>query len=545
MIRTKLGLFLALILLVPAAFGSAYQASPRLVVILVIDQFRGDYLERFHDEFGPSGFRNFTDRGAYFPACYYDYANTRTAPGHATLGTGTYSSGHGILANEWWVPASKRILSSVDDPATKILGVEGDAMGASPHNLLADTLGDELRLATQGNSRVFGIALKDRAAILPTGFSANGAYWIDHTSGAWITSTYYVNDAPRWVESFNSQKHAQKYLNQDWKDSDGQVLGSTSPHDGDDGKAIDYYELVGRTPFANDYEFEFARELILQEKLGQGTVTDLLVLSLSANDLVGHAYGPDSPQIHAMALALDRQIAEFFNFLQQQYGNRFWVALSADHGVAPTNASALKLRIPSIVTPNKDLKSQLNVAVGAKLSKTGDFVRSVSFPIVFVNNEAFGDKIPEADAENAVAEAMRAMGYVNAYTKEQLATGEVSPSPIGRMFANSYSPYGGWWVMGFPPPFTLSTKEIAEHGLAYSYDQHVPLAFYGPAFRPGIYREQVEPIDLAPTLSVLLGINKPTNSTGRVLYQALNPRSDTPPPPLPAARPRGASEKRP
>jgi predicted AlkP superfamily pyrophosphatase or phosphodiesterase len=543
MIRTKLVVILALVMAASVAWGSAYQASPRLVVILVIDQFRGDYLDRFHDEFGPSGFRNFTDRGAYFPACYYDYANTRTAPGHATIGSGTYTSGHGILANEWWVPSAKRVLSSVDDPATKILGTEGGEMGASPHNLLADTLGDELRLATQGNSRVYGIALKDRAAILPTGYSANGAFWIDHTSGAWVTSTYYYNEIPRWVANFNSQKHAQKYLNQDWKDADGQVLGSTAPHDGPNGKPIDYYELVGLTPLGNDYEFEFARELILQEKLGQGTVTDLLVLSLSANDLVGHAYGPDSPQIHAMALALDRQLTEFVNFLQQQYGNRFWVVLTADHGVAPTNDTAVKLRIPSAVTPNNDLKAELNKAVAAKLHKAGEFVRSVSFPIVYVNNEAFADKA-EADAEGAVVEAMRSMGFVNAYTKEQLANGEVSPGAVGRMFANSYSPYGGWWVMGFPPPFTLSTKEIAEHGAAYSYDQHVPLAFYGPAFRAGVYREQVEPTDLAPTLAVLLGINKPTNSTGHVLVQALNPRGDVTTPPATPARPRGASEGR-
>jgi hypothetical protein len=545
MIRTKLVTLLALILTVSAAFGSAYQASPKLVVILVIDQFRGDYLDRYHDEFGPSGFRNFTDHGAYFPACYYDYANTRTAPGHATIGTGTYTSGHGILANEWWVASSKKVLSSVDDESTKIVGIQGDAVGASPHNLLADTLGDELRLATQGNSRVFGIALKDRAAILPTGFSANGAYWIDHASGAWVTSTYYASEVPRWVANFNGQKHSQKYLNQEWKDANGEVLGSTAPHDGADGKPIDFYELVGTTPFANDYQIEFARELIQQEKLGQGTVTDLLVLSLSANDLTGHAYGPDSPQMHAMALALDRQISEFFAFLQQQYGNRFWVALTADHGVAPTNATSLKLRIPSVVTPNKDIKAELNKALASRLHKPGDYVRSSSFPVVYVNGEAFGEKVSEADAEGYVAEAMRAMGFVTAYTKEQLATGEVAPTPIGRMYANSYSPYGGWWVMGFPPPFSLSTKEIAEHGVAYSYDQHVPLAFYGSAFKTGVYRDQVEPIDLAPTLSVLLGINKPTNSTGKVLTQALTTRSDVPTPPPAASRPRPALETHP
>jgi predicted AlkP superfamily pyrophosphatase or phosphodiesterase len=544
MMRTRLATFVVLILIASAAFGSAYQASPKLLVILIIDQFRGDYLERYHDEFGPNGFRTFTDRGAYFPACYYDYANTRTAPGHATIGTGTYTSGHGIFSNEWWVPASKKVMSSVDDESTKIVGAEVEGMGASPHNLLADTLGDELRLATQGNSRVFGIALKDRAAILPTGFSANGAYWIDKTSGAWVTSTYYVTEAPHWLTNFNSQKHAQRYLNLDWKDANGEVLGSTAPHDGPDGKAINYFELVGRTPYANDYQFEFARELIQQEKLGQGTVTDLLVISLSANDLTGHAYGPDSPQMHAMALALDRQVSEFLGFLQQQYGNRFWIALTADHGVAPTNATSLSLRIPGVVIANKDLRAELNKAVGARLHKSGDYIRSVSFPIVFVNNEAFADKVTEADAEGYVAEAMRSMGFVTAYSKEQLASGEVAPSPQGRMYANSYSPYGGWWVMGLPPPFTLSAKDVADHGVAYSYDQHVPLAFYGAPFKPGVYRDQVEPIDLAPTLAVVLGINKPTSSTGHVLSQALSSRSEVASPPV-VAKPRGAPETRP
>ena len=543
MLRTIFVRLWAVLLVATAAFGSAYQASPKLVVILIIDQFRGDYLERYHDEFGPGGFRTFTDRGAYFPACYYDYANTRTAPGHATIGTGTYTSGHGIFSNEWWVPTSKRVLSSVDDESTKIVGVEGDAIGASPHNLLADTLGDELRLATTGNARVFGIALKDRAAILPTGFSANGAYWIDHATGAWVTSTYYVKEAPYWLTAFNSQKRVEKYLNLDWKDANGDVLGSTAPHEGPDGKPLDDYELIGRTPYGNDYEMDFARELIEQEKVGQGTVTDLLVISLSANDMTGHAYGPDSPQMHAMALALDRQISEFLSYLVRQFGNRFWIALSADHGVAPTNATSLKLRIPAAVVANKDLRSRLNEIVSARLDKPGEYVRSASFPIVFVNNAAFGSKTTEGDAEGYVADAMRTMGFVSAYTKEQLASGEVAPTAEGRMFANSYSPYGGWWVMGLPPPFTLSSKDVADHGVSYSYDQHVPLAFYGAPFKAGVYRDTVEPIDMAPTLAVLLGINKPTNSTGHVLTQALSSRSESGTPPV--TKTRGAAESRP
>ncbi len=206
-------------------------------------------------------------------------------------------------------------------------------------------------------------------------------------------------------------------------------------------------------PYANDYQFEFARELIQQEKLGQGTVTDLLVISLSANDLAGHAYGPDSPQMHAMALALDRQIGEFLAFLQQQYGNRFWIALTADHGIAPTNAASLSLRIPAGVIANKELKSELNKRLSAMLHKPGEYVRSASFPIVFLNSDAFDEKVSEADAETYVAQAMREMGFVTAYTKDQLASGEVAPTAIGRMYANSFSPYGGWWVMGQPASF--------------------------------------------------------------------------------------------
>src|SRR5581483_4181425 len=217
--RRALVLSLVVFGLLPACFGSAYNARPKLIVVIVIDQFRGDYLERYRDQFGEGGFRLLLDHGAYFTDCNYDYANTRTAPGHATLGSGAYSNGHGIVANEWWDPLKKKTVTSVEDDATKIVGISDTGPGSSPHNLMADTLGDELKLATQGKSRVFGISLKDRAAILPAGFSANGAYWIDPKSGAWVTSTYYRDALPKWVQNFNESKRANKYLNREWKDS--------------------------------------------------------------------------------------------------------------------------------------------------------------------------------------------------------------------------------------------------------------------------------------------------------------------------------------
>ena len=277
------------------AFAQAYSGNPKLIVIVVIDQFRGDYLNRDHDKFNGRGFRLFTDQGAWFTDCYYDYANTKTAPGHATIGTGAYTDGHGIESNEWWDASRSNTakVTSVEDeryqlvdiPASSIPanqpGAAADApkylIGASPRNLRATTLGDELRLATQGRSRVYGISLKDRAAILPAGQSANGAFWIDGDSGQFTTSTYYMEHLPEWAAAFNAGGRIAQ------AEHEANVDGTTQ-----------FFDLVGRTPAANRYELDFAKALITSEKLGQSGVTDLITISLSANDIQGHQFGPDS-----------------------------------------------------------------------------------------------------------------------------------------------------------------------------------------------------------------------------------------------------------
>ena len=519
--RTLIVLLLVPCLIVPS-FGSAYNARPRLVVVIVIDQFRGDYLERYRDQFTAGGFRLFLDRGANFTDCNYNYANTLTAPGHATLFTGTYSNGHGIMSNEWWDPQKKHMVTSVEDDATKLVGIAAAGAGASPRNLLADTLGDELKLATQGKSRVFGVSLKDRAAILPAGFAADGAYWIDPKTGTWITSTYYRDQLPQWAQDFNNSKRAEKYLNRDWKDSDGQVLGTTKS----DGTRS-FFEVVGATPFANDYELEFARELVVYEKLGNGPATDLLVVSLSANDILGHRVGPDSPQMQAMALALDHQLEDFFGFLGHQVGlANVWIALSADHGVSPAPPAALKLHIPAANFSGQAWQARLNKALSAKLSPAhpANYIVDSDYPRVWLNDAAFTAlKIKEDEAERIVGEAMKQEGVRAYYTRAQLARGEVPNTPVGLRFANSYSPLGGWSVLGVPAPFTLGIEHGTTHGTAYTYDTHVPLAFYGLAFQPGTYRTAAEPVDLAPTFASLLGINAPTHSVGRVLTEALAP----------------------
>jgi arylsulfatase A-like enzyme len=524
---TSLVLTITLILTTtPALQASAYNAHPKLIVVIIIDQFRADYLERYRDQFPEGGFRLFLDHGANFTDCNYDYANTRTAPGHSTLFTGAYSNGHGIAANEWWDPQKKRMVTSVEDDDTRFVGVTSDKAGASPHNLLADTLGDELKLATQGQSRVFGISLKDRAAILPGGYSADAAYWIEPKSGTWITSTYYRPDLPKWAQDFNASNRAAKYWNQDWKNSDGTVMRSTARKKGKDGSDAGFYEVIGSTPFANEYELEFAKELIVYEKLGAGKATDLLSISLSPNDILGHQVGPDSPEMAAMSLALDRELADFFSFLGHQVGLAdTWIALSADHGISALPDAAKKLRIPAANMGAVKLESQINAALTAKFSSghPADYIK-LDYPLAFLIDDAFtAAHIKEREAEVAVGDAMKQVGLRDYFTKSQLAASEVPNTEFGKKFLHSYSPEGGWYVMGVPQPYTVGGATGTDHTSPYTYDTHVPLAFYGLPFRPGTYRTHAEPVDLAVTLASLLGINAPTHAIGRVLTEALTP----------------------
>lgn len=512
-----------LVSLSPSSFASAYNGRPKLVVVIVIDQFRGDYLERYHDEFGEGGFRMLLDHGAYFSNCNYDYANTRTAPGHSTLFTGAYSNGHGIVANEWWDQKKRKMVTSVEDENTKLVGVAATQPGASPHNLMADTIGDELKLATQGKSRVFAVSLKDRAAVLPGGFSADAAYWIEPKSGAWVTSTYYRDDLPKWAQDFNSTETA-KYWDREWKDSQGTVLRSTAHRKAKDGSDAGFYEVIGSTTFANEYEFEFAKQLMRFENVGRGPDTDFLSISLSANDILGHQVGPDTPEMHQMALDLDRQVADFISFLGKQIGLlNVWVALSADHGVSSLPDAAQKLRIPAANLGGSKLQDQINAILAAKFSPhhAAAYVK-LDYPLAWLDEDAFNTvHVREHDAETAVGEAMKQIGLRDYYTKSQLAEGRTPNTELGHKYLNSYSPEGSWYVMGVPDIYTVGSPKGTDHASPYNYDTHVPLAFYGLPFQPGTYRDSVQPVDLAVTLASLLGINAPTHAVGRVLTEAL------------------------
>ncbi len=325
------------------------------------------------------------------------------------------------------------------------------------------------------------------------------------------------------MRNFNGSHRAEKFWNREWKDGDGKALGSTAPRNGKDGKPAGFYEVVGATPFANEYQFEFAKELVLYEELGTGPTTDLLAISLSANDILGHRVGPDSPQMRSMALELDRQLAEFVGFLGHQVGlANVWIALSADHGIAPLPDFAKTLRLPAANLDAKAMREQVNSRLSKKYEKKANYILDVDYPDAWLNEEAFtAAGRTEAEAESDAGEALKQAGLAGYFTKSALARGHVPNTELGRHYGHSYSPEGGWYVLGVPKPFQVGIMAGTDHATPFSYDTHVPLAFYGLAFQPGIYRTHAEPTDLAVTLASLLGINAPAQATGRVLTEAL------------------------
>jgi len=540
-----LSLFLMVALIAgfaPYADASAYDAHPKLVVILVIDQFREDYLERYRADFKQHGFRLFLDHGAYFPDCYYGYSNLLTAPGHSTIGTGAYTDGHGIGANQWWDLSrnKQRPVTSVEDERYAIVGMPTGSEtgpGRSPRNLLASTVGDELRLDTKGLARVFGVSLKDRAAILLSGAAANGAFWVDEATGRFETSTYYMRQLPGWAMAFNSSGRLQQAI---------QESGVQDPKN---------FEVeVGRTPAAISYELDFAKALIQGEHMGKNDVTDMLTLSISSTDILGHGVGPDADEQHALVDALDTDLDGFFTWLDKNVdgglGN-VWIALTADHGVAPSPAVAAQLGMNAAQIDTGKLISLLNDAMNQKFSP-GEKVEYIlphqELPYISLNQPSFERAgINEQEAETAVQTALtevfqslakppdtplpaqsklppRPVLY-RSYTRIQLADGDLPHTQFGDLLAHSYTPNGGWYVRVVPAAFQMGLEKGTgtTHFTPYSYDRHVPLGFYGAPFAPGIYHGRVEPVDLAATFASLLGVNQPSASVGHILTQALKP----------------------
>jgi arylsulfatase A-like enzyme len=526
----------------PFAGATAYDDHPKLVVILVLDQFRADYLERYRADFKGRGFKLFLDHGANFPDCYFGYANTETAPGHSSIGTGAYTDGHGIGSNEWWdlTRSKDHPVTSVEDERYALVGVPAGGKispGSSPRNLLASTVGDELRLDTVGTSQVYGVSLKDRAAILTAGATANGAFWIDPVSGRFITSTFYMPQLPPYVQAFNDGPRIAQAM---------QESGVTN--------AKSFYGDVGPTPAAVSYELDFAEALITGAELGKHATTDVLTLSISSTDILGHKVGPDSDQQREMVDAVDTDLDTFFTWLDKNVegglGN-VWIALTADHGIAPVPVNAARFGLNAATIDVNKLLGDLDFALNQKFSpgeKIEYMLKLQSLPYLSLNQPAFERAgINEQEAEQAVENFLPAAfaslakpadsaapalaklpptpGLFRSYTRQQMAEGQLPNTPFGELLEHSYTPNGGWYVMVIPQAFQMAAYSAGgtNHYTPYSYDRHVPLAFYGAPFAPGTYRGHVEPVDIAATFASLLGVNQPSASVGHILTQALKP----------------------
>jgi predicted AlkP superfamily pyrophosphatase or phosphodiesterase len=507
----------------PPPGAAAGAPAPRLIVLVVIDQFRADSLERYRDRFGPDGFNRLRRDAASFASCAYPYAVTETAPGHATLSTGSTPDRHGIIANGWYDARLGRAVPAVLDDAFPLVGAAPGLPGASPRNLVGTTFADELHLFTGGAAKVFGIALKDRAAIFSTGHTADGAFWYDVRSGMMVSSRYYGERLPAAVTDFNQRRPADRFYGKDWVVEGRTVVTLTTPSGAPDTR---YYERLAATPYIHDYLAELGRALITEEDLGADAVPDFLFIGLSGHDWLGHEVGPYDPATREMSVHTDALLADLLEFLDGRLGRgHYWFVLSADHGVSPSVQQASDRGLRSYRLEQTELRDAVESALDARwgedawVSPIGGWSR-VHFDRGALARHGVSLEAAAREAGRAAAGVPGVLGYVagDGSTLDRATTG-----------AFRLSSYPGRTpdLTIVPAPFVLlSGADAARHGSPYSYDRRVPLFLLGPTFRPGRYYGHASPADLAPTLAAALGMTPPARVSGRVLDEALDTRDD-------------------
>jgi hypothetical protein len=535
-------------------------ARPRLVLLIVVDQFRYDYLERFGDLFVDGGLRRLLRDGASWTNANYDHIPTETAPGHATMLTGTWPAETGIIGNEWFDrDTGKRVTSVSDDGARLFGGGEGER-ASSPRRLLASTVGDELRIATAGRSKVIGISIKDRSSILPAGRHANAAYWFSSQTGRMVSSNYYFNQLPEWVVRFNDARPADKFFGMRWErllseaeytrragadapawENIGDAKDTnTFPHvvtGGASAPGREFYDAINYSPFSNELLLDFARQAITNEALGADEDTDVLSVSFSANDIVGHRFGPYSQEAMDMTLRVDRQIASLLDFVESRVGLRnTLVAFTADHGVAPLPEHAEALNLPGGRVKITDVLGAIRNAIRARYGRTGgdndgkdktdDYILYYWAGQVNFNPVALArDRIEREEIERVAGQAVLTVpGIARYFTRTQLERGAVSPGDeIGRRALHGFNARRSGDLIIVQESFKYVSEfgTGASHGTPYSYDTHVPVVLMGARVAPGSYAQPAAPSDIAPTLAALLRLQPPSNSTGRILIEAV------------------------
>jgi len=499
---------LALFLLSLLCFSTLAAERPKLILAIAVDQFRYDYLLRFRSEY-KQGLDRLLTRGAVFSNAYYQHFPTVTAIGHSTYLSGATPAVSGIVANDWFDREAGKTVTSVSDDSVKMLGGDADG-GASPRRLLVTTIGDELKMSNGGRSRVIGMSLKDRSAILPAGHMADGAFWFDEKSGSFVSSTYYFSSLPAWVSVFNEERPVDRYRGARWQG--GQLPGEAGPN---------LYRAVYGSPFGNELLEALAERAVVSEKLGQRDATDLLTVSFSSNDAIGHAVGPDSPEVHDVSVRTDQVLGRLFQFLDSKVGiDNVLVIFTADHGVSPVPEVNQARKMPGgRMTPrivHDTVQAELTKKYGA-----GDWISSPSEHSIYLNLDLIrAKKLDRAEVNAAAAAAARAIPHVfRVYTREQLVTGYAMEDEVGRRVANGFYERRGADLYILLEPYWMFSAHGTTHGSTFSYDAHVPVIFMGPGIKAGRFDVKIAVNDVAPTMATLLGIETPSGSVGRVLAE--------------------------
>lgn len=535
-------------LLVPSAARGQTQTdpNPKLVLAISIDQFRQDFLRRFEDHFGEGGFNLLRRQGAEFTNAHYEHAATKTGAGHAVILSGTYAKVNGIIANEWYDVEKRKEVYCVQDSSSPLLGV--DMEGRSPHNFAGLMVGDVQKLANPA-SKVITVSSKDRAAILMGGKLADAAYWREDT--LFVSSTYYQDQLPGWVQAFNREGHVTGDHGRTWErllpaevyqtvgpddvahEDGSNGMGRTFPHPIDGGSdEIDdsFLEAFGKSPYSLRTVESFAERAIVKEKLGQRGATDLLAISLSANDKVGHAYGPYSQEVMDITVRTDRILKRLFDFVDKKVGlENVVIVLTSDHGVAPipevlqsrnSKVNARRYHPREIRGPAEEA---LTEAFGAP--RTADsWILYHDNPNLYLNPEVLSARdVAFEEAEQVVKQRLVQLPEVHSvYTHSELQEG-IESGQLATNVANSFYSRRTGHIFYVNKPYYLEDDEElgTSHGTSWNYDTHVPLLWYGGGIQPGTYRERVSVADIAPTLSQLLGIEQPAGTSGVVLREML------------------------
>lgn len=514
--------------------------TPRLVVGIVIDQMRYDYITRFWNRYGSDGFKRLISEGFNLRNNHFNYIPTYTGPGHASIFTGSAPESHGIIGNSWYDKFEGKSVYCAGDPSVTSVGTNDEAGKMSPHRLITTTVADENRLHTQMRGKTIGISMKDRGAVLPAGHTANAAYWFHgENEGAWISSSFYMANLPQWVQDFNKSGHVEKYL-KPWttlEDVDSYVESGVDINifeGGFQGKAdtgFPYdlmalkeenggYDIVKNTPYGNNLTTDFAIAALDGEQLGMDNDTDFLTVSYSSTDYIGHNFGVNSKEIQDTYLRLDQDLARLLKVLDEKVGEgNYTLFLTADHGGVHVPAYLESVRIPSGYFEWGALKDSLNNFLGTKYPNNS-LVENIYSNQVFLNyDEVLKMDVTSGTLQEEIAHYLLQYDMINrVFTRNQLQSASFTEKIASAVDKGFNQKRSGDVVMVLDPSVISYSRTGSTHGSGQNYDTHAPLIFYGKGIKQGSSLERTEIIDIAPTISALLGISFPNGATGKPLY---------------------------